>query len=1000
MKTINLFEDQKSFTFETPSLFTTTGQLIQDFQLISISEEEPLKQPAVSSSKASKQTKTESDLFSNVSVMTKPGKAKAKQPGAYQERQWMLAQAQGHEGILLLHKMGSKHCVLEPGDLMGVSILTLLKYSSKEHFCSVPDIVKQSHYRNQAPAECKSNSKTVKMIFSLEELIGAEFTSSKVWKFIHRVGAKVVVSPSLYNWVKREHARRQRQLTSFELPDVKDTRPIADQLELGLVLKCKKYYPGESFTPGREYIVSKVPDVYETDEGEAAGSEGTSAELVNSGGYLAGTISMLDNLDEYFETAGSSTKIYDPENCLPKKYPDLVNSYKKKLDKLDLPLFDHVKYDVVQSAVKNKVFNGKPMRMGKTSEALAWAMLRGSKKVAYIGPKNGRGVVAKEMARLGQPDNCVHINKFSDLEKNQDRWLELLTYDWLKRGEDPFRKFPAKHWFIPPEIKCPKCIERLIKNGTTAEQAGVKAPLLVRYVPKALDKMGAWNKAHATSHYGYRCPDKKCRFVDYERARYYEVKINDAKGNKYYNKKADSKGRTILGVGISHSTWVPPRYKRLRKRYGTILADEIHMAKDWNTLQTKALFGLKAKNHYGMTGTLMPNNPTDPYWPLHWIFGGGNFQFKYKMTDGASEFAKDFTQSVTVQNEATGASYVKRIPYLKSPYQFWNLMKDKMIRRNYEDPLVLDSFANAGLKIPKVDRKVLQVTPDTEQAVFLMASMADFEKNFQKYLDEIKAKNAKQQAKAKLEEAKNYVLNSSYVLGQMLRMRIAATCPGHLNDKLSGCVYKGTPGGAKMTEVFNLVQQKVDKDEKVLILSDFRYNQKLLESELAAFNPIRFRPEWSEDKRNKAIDQFQEDPDSKVFIAGPRSIGVAVDLSAASTCICTDLLWTPGLQQQAWSRILKPVPEERTCEVYIMTTKFSIDRHVYDTFYSKLAAAEQAFDRRVLSKKETVVDIKAFVDLILNDKGAMLQWLVDAGEDELCYVPVLDMLVPLEEREV
>jgi hypothetical protein len=1004
MHTITLFDDVKETLLDTPSLFTDTGLLIEGFQLTVVSAEVVTMPKTIQKPKKEKSVVFASAASTSTSVSVKPKKApKTAKKLSYHERGAMLEEAAAiqDEPVVFLQRYG-RYCFLEAGNLLGATMLLLARQTPWEHYVTPLEVTSQSYLRRVdivAVALHKENEKTSthgpRLIFSLDSLIAPKLEDSNLWKFFSALGVTVIPSRSLKNWVNKQFKIRERQMTAFELPDTKDTRPLVERLEIGTVLKCKQHYAGTSCHAGYQYIVSKVPDVYENDEATPEIKSGTLVEIVDNGGYPRGSLNLLDNLDEYFETTGDSVTVYDPKDCIIQKYPELIAQATKKLEKLDLPLFDHVKHDVVQSALKNKVFNGKPMRMGKTSESLAWAMMRGSKKVAYIGPKNGRGVVQKEMERLGHGSECASINRFSDLEANKDTWLELHTYDWLKRAEDPFRKFGQKHWGMPLTAVCPKCLK---KAGTV--EAELKLPTMIRYIPKHLDNMGAWVKGHKVDTFGYRCPVKGCGYIDYDRARYYETRVNDHKSNKYYVKKAEAKGRWLEGANIAYSEWTPPRYKRLRKRYGTILIDEIHMAKDWNTLQTKAVFGMKAKNHYGMTGTLMPNNPTDPYWPLHWIFGGGNHQFKFNMWEGASDFAAAFTQNVTVQNQATGTSYVKRIPYLKDHQLFWQLMKDKMIRRSYDDPLVKASFANAGLIIPTVERKVIQVEPDTEQAVFLMASMADFEKSFNQYMEELKEKTAKAKAKSAADDFKTYVLNSSYVLGQMLRMRIAATCPGHLNDKLKNDVYKGAPGGAKMTEVHNLVSQKVAEDGKILILSDFRYNQKLLEKELSAFKPIRFQTEWSEDKRNKAIEQFQEDPDYKVFIAGPRAIGLAVDLSAARTCICTDLLWTPGTQQQAWSRILKPVPEERTCEVFIMSTKFSIDQHVYDTFYSKLAAAEQAFDRRVLSKKDTVVDIKAFVDLILNDKGAMLQWLVDAGEDALCYVPVLDMLVPLEEREV
>lgn len=50
--------------------------------------------------------------------------------------------------------------------------------------------------------------------------------------------------------------------------------------------------------------------------------------------------------------------------------------------------------------------------------------------------------------------------------------------------------------------------------------------------------------------------------------------------------------------------------------------------------------------------------------------------------------------------------------------------------------------------------------------------------------------------------------------------------------------------------------------------------------------------------RDKAIDQFGRNPDSKILIASLKCGGVGLNLTMASRVICVDLWWNDGIEQQ------------------------------------------------------------------------------------------------------
>src|ERR1039458_6168083 len=313
-------------------------------------------------------------------------------------------------------------------------------------------------------------------------------------------------------------------------------------------------------------------------------------------------------------------------------------------------------------------------------------------------------------------------------------------------------------------------------------------------------------------------------------------------------------GRRCSGCGYVHRTWMPSRYKRIGKRFSMIGVDEVHNIKNPSAEQSKAIMGLMhAKRRVSMTGTLMPNHPQDAFNPLSWTFGNSNEKFAFpRGPAGLDQFNSEYTEKIIVESE--NSSYAKAVPFIKKPRQWWGWKASKTHFRSYGDPKVIAGMLQAGLVIPTFKTIPVELVPGPKQGITLVASIDQFDKLFTEYSAELKAK-------AKANE-KVYLLNSSQILCRMNLMRYAATVPGFLNDKLAAlgkpAVYDGPYGGVKMEHVKSLVKQKTEAKGKVVIFSDMRPMQALLEKELVYYNPIRFQVSWNAEKRAKMFKLFRD----------------------------------------------------------------------------------------------------------------------------------------------
>jgi hypothetical protein len=218
------------------------------------------------------------------------------------------------------------------------------------------------------------------------------------------------------------------------------------------------------------------------------------------------------------------------------------------------------------------------------------------------------------------------------------------------------------------------------------------------------------------------CPDEPRvlkGYIDYELARH--ALCVDEKRDNF------KRSRQCSTCGYVHRAWMPPRYKRLKKMFSMIAVDEIHNIKTPSSDQSQAILGMThAKRRVGATGTLMPNNPQDAFYPTSWVFGNRNHLFSFSRGQaGVQEFNDEYTDHIVVESE--NSSYAKIVPFIKKPIQFWSWKASKCHFRAYTDPAVIAGMAKAGLKIPSFRPLPTELVPEPKQGLLLVASIEQFD---------------------------------------------------------------------------------------------------------------------------------------------------------------------------------------------------------------------------------------------------------------------------------
>lgn len=335
-----------------------------------------------------------------------------------------------------------------------------------------------------------------------------------------------------------------------------------------------------------------------------------------------------------------------------------------------------------------------------------------------------------------------------------------------------------------------------------------------------------------------------------------------------------------------------------------IVLDEAHCCKNPQSEQGKHLLKLnKAKHKLGMTGTLLLNDPLDAYVPLKWI---GIEKSNY--TTFKSHYC---TYAGPFHNILIG---YKNLPLLKAQLNECSLRRTKDL---------LD------LPPKNIIEEIIEMDDKQER----------FYKNIEAGI---------------IDEVDKVKMTTTSLLSMVARLRQASACPSILTTE-------NIPS-AKLDRACDLVDQLVSEGEKVVIFSTFKDSVYELGKRLNKYKPSIVTGDIKDEEASKAIDDFQNNEDNKVFIATWQKCGTGITLTASSYMIFIDTPWTDAVFQQACDRIYR-IGTKRPVFIYNLITKDTIDERVSDILKDKKAISEYVIDNQISktgfeSLKKYIKDLK------------------------------------------
>lgn len=330
--------------------------------------------------------------------------------------------------------------------------------------------------------------------------------------------------------------------------------------------------------------------------------------------------------------------------------------------------------------------------------------------------------------------------------------------------------------------------------------------------------------------------------------------------------------------------------KNLNFRY--IIADEAQYIKNSNTQNAKSLKDLQGETRFALTGTPIENSLAELWSIFDYIMPGYLF--------GYAKFKREYeTQIVKEQDEET----MKRLKTMIEPF---------ILRRTKAQVLT---------ELPDKTITVMKNEMEGEQEKIYLSYMAQTKKEI---MQEI--------------ETQGFEKSQIKILSLLTRLRQICCHPALFIEN-----YKGE--SSKLTQALELIENAIEADHKILLFSTYTSMFDIIEKELQNRNIEYYKLTGSTkvDERIKMVDDFNKNPNIKIFLISLKAGGTGLNLTGADLVIHYDPWWNISAENQATDRAYR-IGQKNNVQVYKLITKNSIEEKINELQEKKAALIDDVLD--------------------------------------------------------
>ena len=312
--------------------------------------------------------------------------------------------------------------------------------------------------------------------------------------------------------------------------------------------------------------------------------------------------------------------------------------------------------------------------------------------------------------------------------------------------------------------------------------------------------------------------------------------------------------------------------------YNTLIVDESHRLRNYDTKQSKAIYEIsdKAEKVYALTGTPAVNSPSD-------VFGIFKLLKPAKYTSFWTFAERYFTIYKTPFSTEVGAIRNDRAD------EFQNLLDVYSVQRKRRDVMSW---------LPKVNQRTIELELNNEQ---------------KKVINEI----------VELQRYNGNVIPNA--IAQLMRMRQATLHPELLDVK---------GNSPKLDFILDYLED--NQDQKIIIFSMFTSFLKKLKDKLGD-KAVMLTGEQNQNEKQMSVDAIQNGS-AKVMLANIIAGGVGWTLDKADVIIFTDVSYNPMDNAQAKDRFIptRTDVEYGGKEIIYLEMRLSIDKAITNLLDKKI----------------------------------------------------------------
>lgn len=340
-------------------------------------------------------------------------------------------------------------------------------------------------------------------------------------------------------------------------------------------------------------------------------------------------------------------------------------------------------------------------------------------------------------------------------------------------------------------------------------------------------------------------------------------------------------------------------YQEYNHQFRYAVADEAQYLKNSNTQNAKAIKQIKAQSRFALTGTPIENSLAEIWSIFDFIMPGYLFGYKNFKTIYETPIIKDNDESA-----------MKKLKMLIEPF---------VLRRTKKEVLT---------ELPEKTITILNNEMEEEQQNVYLTYLAQ----------------AKEELTSEI-KINGFEKSQMKILALLTRLRQICCHPRLFLEN-----YNGT--SSKLEQCIEIVEDAIASEHKILIFSTYTSMFEIMEEELKARNISYYKLTGATkvDERIKMVDEFNENPDIKIFLISLKAGGTGLNLTGADMVIHYDPWWNLSAENQATDRAYR-IGQKNNVQVYKLITKNSIEEKIYELQMKK----EELIDN-ILSTKTTFIN--------------------------------------------